>query len=199
MRKKNTQSLFKKSTLQVARELLGMYLVHYSPEGFSVGRIVETEAYLYNDPASHSFNGPSSRNQAMFGPAGKAYIYFIYGMYHCFNVVTRPEGKGEAVLIRALEPIVGIEWMQKRRQKKSGKKISLQNLCNGPAKLVIAMGIHPKQNHLNLLTSELRLLPRNYFWKSSQFSIVVDKRIGIRKGAELPYRFYIEGNIFISK
>jgi len=192
-------NLFKKSTLQVAKDLLGMHLTHHSPEGLAIGRIVETEAYLREDPASHSFRGKTPRNAAMFGPPGRAYIYFIYGTHHCFNIVTAPEGKGEAVLIRALEPVTGIELMEERRSGKSGKTIPLKELCNGPAKLVVALGIHPGQSHCDLLEGELRLLPRNYFGARGKISIVEAKRIGIQKAAELPYRFYIRGNPFVSK
>lgn len=190
---------FQGSTLQIARKLLGTYLAHYSSEGLCIGKIVETEAYLQNDAASHAFKGPNARNAAMFGPAGRAYIYFIYGMYHCFNVSTRIEGKGEAVLIRALEPILGIELMKKRREKKRGRKIPLKDLCNGPGKLVIAMGIHAAQNHFNLLESELLLLPRNYFGKAEKMKMGQSPRIGISQAKELHYRFYLEKNPFISK
>src|SRR3989338_1070928 len=126
------KSFFKKSTLNAAQNLLGCYLIHNN----CTGKIVETEAYLHNDKASHSFKGKTNRNEAMFSEAGKAYVYFTYGMHHCFNVVTNKKGVGEAVLIRALELIKGIEIMKKRR-----KTNNVRDLCNGPAKLVIAFGI----------------------------------------------------------
>lgn len=168
-----------------------MTFIHKSPEGITSGRIVETEAYLRDDPACHAARGETSRNRAMFGPAGNAYIYFIYGMYYCFNVVTAQKGCGEAVLIRALEPLEGIDLMKKRR------KISdIHKLCNGPAKLVIAMGIHPSQNGVCLIGGELTI--RQTLHKKAE-PIRSTTRIGIRKGANLPLRFYLEGNTFISK
>lgn len=194
-----SMNFFKSSTLQMAQNLLGTYLAHYTPDGLTIGKIVETEAYLRNDPACHASRGMTPRNAPMFGPPGHAYIYFIYGMYHCFNVVTAAEGKGEAVLIRALEPIAGIELMKKRREKKRGKEIVLKELCNGPGKLVIAMGIHAKQNRHNLLKSELRLLPRNYFGKNKKPKIKKSSRIGISEGQHLHYRFYLADSIFVSK
>lgn len=194
-----SKNFFRNSTLEIAQKLLGSYLAHYTSEGVTIGKIVETEAYLHKDPACHASRGMTPRNAPMFGPSGHAYIYFIYGMYHCFNVVTAPTGKGEAVLIRALEPILGIEWMKKRREKKTGKVLPLKELCNGPGKLVIAMGIHPQQNRHNLFTSELRLLPQNYFGKLHPVVIQKSPRIGIREGQNLHYRFYLANSIFVSK
>lgn len=188
---------FKQSTLKIAKGLLGCYLAHQHPEGMTIGKIVETEAYLSDDPACHAARGKTQRNEAMFGPAGYAYIYFIYGMYFCFNVVTGPVEKGEAVLIRALEPIQGLELMQQRRQnKKSTKQLQLHELCNGPAKLVIAMGIEKHQNKFCLQTSPLQLLmPKS----KTKHPITTTTRIGIVQGKELPYRFYLKNNIFVSK
>jgi DNA-3-methyladenine glycosylase len=184
--KRITKSFFKKSTLEIARALLGCYLVNKTKEGELIGKIVETEAYLANDPASHSFNGKTKRNSAMFGSPGKAYVYFTYGMYHCFNVVTAKEGIGEAVLIRALEPIKGIELMKKRRNQDN-----INELCNGPAKLVQAMGITKKHNGISLLEGSLRLCKGD---KIAKNNIAKSKRIGISKGTNLSYRFYLKDN-----
>src|SRR5687767_2045780 len=131
------RSFYEQETITVAKQLLGKVLVHKSFGGVTAGKIVETEAYLeQDDPANHAARGQTVRNAAMFGPPGYSYIYLIYGMYSCFNVVTGAEGVGEAVLIRALEPLEGIDVMQQRRSIQDVHK-----LCNGPGKLVIAMGI----------------------------------------------------------
>lgn len=180
-------NFFKKPTLQVAKNLLGCILVN----GKTSGIIVETEAYLKDDPASHSFNGKTSRNQIMFGEAGKTYIYFTYGMHHCFNVVTNKKGIGEAVLIRALQPLAGIELMKRRR-----KTQDIYNLCSGPAKLVQALAIKKKQNNHDLTKPPLLIIFPN---KKQKFKIVQTKRIGISRGKSLLYRFYILNNKFISK
>ena len=132
------QTFYDQETVSVARQLLGCFFMHEEMEGTTIGRIVETEAYVANDPASHSFRGKTPRNAVMFGLAGKAYVYFIYGMYYCVNVVTGREGVGKAVLLRALEPIAGIELMQQRRHTHT-----LWQLCSGPGKLTQAMHIDP--------------------------------------------------------
>jgi DNA-3-methyladenine glycosylase len=180
----------------MARLLLGTCLVHESKQGRTVGRIVETEAYLSkDDPACHAHKGKTARNAAMFGPPGHAYIYFIYGMYECFNVVTAAEGCGEAVLVRALEPIEGIELMQRRRKIKD-----IHQLCSGPGKLVLAMGMSRKQNMLPLYKGELTIWPRGSFGTpADEPHIIATPRIGISAAAELPLRFYIKGSPFASR
>ncbi len=185
------RSFYARDTQVVARELLGHYLVHYSPEGVAAGKIVETEAYLQNDPACHAARGMTRRNRVMFGPPGHAYIYFIYGMYYCFNVVTREEGIGEAVLIRALEPVAGIPLMQARR---SRQKIT--ELCSGPGRLVQALGITREQNGQDITSGPL-VISRGE--KNDGLPVVKTTRIGIKNGAELPLRFYLAGSPFVSK
>jgi len=182
--------LFDKPTTEVAKALLGSYLIHESCEGTTIGKIVETEAYLADDPASHSFVGKTPRNAMMFGSAGKAYIYLNYGMHNCFNVVTAKEGIGEAVLIRALEPIKGIKLMQKRR-----KTEKVTDLCSGPGKLSKAMGITLKNNGADLINSNLRIILSD----NSNHKIVKTTRVGITKGSKRLLRFYIKDNSFISK
>jgi len=199
MQRLDFQFYQKHDTLSLAKQLLGCELVHESPEGCTAGIIVETEAYLTGDPACHAYRKKTVRNAAMFGPAGSVYVYLIYGMYHCVNIVSAEEGKGEAVLIRALEPTDGVELMQLRRAERKGNKpkaYSLHELCNGPAKLVQAMGITlAGHNGSSLLGEELYITPP----KQVDFEVVTTTRIGITQGADLPYRFYIKGNRFVSK
>ena len=187
------QRFFNRPTVELANALLGKYLAF----GGLRGKIVETEAYLYkDDPGCHASRGKTQRNTPMFGPAGRTYVYFIYGMYHCLNIVSGKEGEGEAVLIRALEPIEGIELMQKRR-----KTEKIETLCNGPGKLTQAFGITKKQNNLSLIDGgddDLRILNGE---KIQETEIVTATRVGLAKGQgdELMLRFYIKGNRFVSK
>jgi DNA-3-methyladenine glycosylase len=192
-------------TLTLARLLLGCELVHDSPEGRTAGLIVETEAYLWGDPACHAYRKKTARNAAMFGPPGTLYVYLIYGMYHCVNIVSGPEGIGEAVLIRALQPTQGLDLMRDRRQRQpraalssrgSSRVLSDKDLCSGPGKLVQAMGITlSEHNCSSLLTGPIIITPG----KVPAMEVVVTTRIGITQGASLPYRFYVKGNAFISK
>ncbi|MFH1400662.1 MAG: DNA-3-methyladenine glycosylase [Nanoarchaeota archaeon] len=182
-------NIFAGSTLTVAKRLLGCRLIHETADGRTAGIIVETEAYLRDDQASHSFRGQTPRNTPMFGPAGTVYVYFTYGMHHCFNVVTNRAGVGEAVLIRALEPIEGIEIMRKRREVED-----LQVLCSGPAKLVEAMGITKAHNGTSLLDGPLRIEART----RTHSKITTTTRIGIKRGSEHLYRFCIADNSSVS-
>ena len=186
-----SQRFFARSTQEVARALLGCILLHQTKEGVTSGIIVETEAYLQNDPANHAFRGMTQRNAAMFGPAGHAYVYFTYGMHYCFNVVTNREGIGEAVLIRALEPLEGIEMMKKRRGIKD-----VHQLCNGPAKLVQALGITKAHNGCSLLRGELRIMVPK---KKKSFEIAQTTRIGVANAAHLPLRFFVKGSQWVSR
>ena len=188
------RSFYEDDTVTVARKLLGTLLVHETPQGRAAGRIVETEAYLFgNDPACHARKGKTRRNAVMFGPPGHAYIYFIYGMYYCLNVVTAPEGVGEAVLIRALEPVDGIALMQKRR-----RSAELKNLCSGPGKLVLALGISAALNGCPLTRGPLRIYA-DPACAAASLEIEASPRIGITQGAELPLRFCLKGSPFSSR
>lgn len=171
-----------------AKELLGYVLVHQNPAGILSGKIVETEAYDERDPASHTFRGPTKRNQPMFGPAGTIYIYFTYGMHYCLNIVAGAVGQGEAVLIRALEPMEGIEQMRVNRGNRPDHE-----LTNGPAKLVQALGVSPNLNGA-MLGNELRLVPT-----ASPVKIIQTTRIGTQQAKETPWRFYVADSPFVSR
>ena len=180
------KKFFNQSTVELAKALLGKDLVF----GNLRGKIVETEAYLYpDDPGCHAAKGLTERNAPMFGPAGRSYVYFIYGMYHCLNVVSGKKDEGEAVLIRALEPIEGIEVMKKRR-----RTDKIENLCSGPGKLTQAFGITKEHNNLDLLASELQIHSSR-----EKPEIKTSTRIGLTEGKELELRFFIAGNRFVSR
>jgi len=177
---------FNQPTVDLAKSLLGKYIVL----GGLKGMIVETEAYLFKgDPGCHASKGITVRNAPMFGPAGCIYVYLIYGMYHCLNIVSGKEGEGEAVLIRALEPVNGIPLMQRRRKTKK-----IENLCNGPGKLTQAFGITRKYNNLSLFDGPIYI--ENNKMKPD---IIKSTRIGLNAGKELELRFYIDGNEFVSR
>lgn len=197
LKEMNTQILspdfYQKDTIEVARSLLGAKLVHFSPAGLTSGLIVETEAYLSRgDPACHAARGKTKRNAAMFGPPGRAYVYFIYGNHYCFNVVTGREGVGEAVLIRALEPRDGLDLMQVRRG--FGQKI--RNLTNGPGKLCQAMGITGEHNGVSLQEYPFFIAAAD---RVQDAAIGVSSRIGISRGQDKPWRFFVQGNPFLSR
>ena len=190
------QTFYAQETVRVAKHLLGCYLVHLEGEATTLGRIVETEAYLVNDPASHAFIGQTPRNSVMFGPVGHAYVYFIYGMHSCVNTVTGQVGTGEAVLIRALEPLQGIGVMQERRRT---HKLSL--LCNGPGRLAEALAITRAFNGLPLFEGPLQIWSADSLASApviDEDDIVQTTRIGMGKAKELPLRFYLKGNRCIS-
>jgi DNA-3-methyladenine glycosylase len=198
--KRLPRSFYIRSTLTVTKELLGKILVRNIGGTILSGRIVETEAYLYNDPASHSFRGETDRNRVMFGTGGYLYVYFTYGMHYCANVVANRAGRGEAVLIRAIEPMEGIEVMVIKRKKKDGAhrkgELHLKNLTNGPAKLAQAMGLTTVHTGTDLLGEEIFITEGEPISRSS---IVAATRIGISTAKEKKWRFYIKGNEWVSK
>lgn len=186
------RTIFRQDATAVARQLLGLYLVHETPAGRAVGRIVETEAYCEDDPASHTYRGETRRNRAMFGPPGHAYVYQIHG-HHCFNCTADRDGYGAGSLVRALEPVEGVDLMRSRRGVQQERA-----LCSGPGKLTQAMGITMEQYGIDLLDrgSALRLEAPE---AEQAFPVVQASRIGISRAKELERRFYIEGNPYISR
>jgi DNA-3-methyladenine glycosylase len=183
-----------------AKELLGKVIVHETPEGTVSGRIVETEAYLGpEDKASHAYGGKRTpRTETQFGPKGHAYVYIIYGMYHCFNTTAGsvPE-KPEAVFFRALEPLEGIELMKKRRPTANGK---ISALSNGPSRLCIAMNINKTHNGTDLTTNPFYIRDDGITINEEQ--ITSAPRIGVDYADDWklqPWRFYIKNNPYVSK
>ena len=177
---------------QVARELLGKVIVH-EQGGLTAGRIVETEAYLgEDDQAAHSFAGLTERTRVIFGPPGHAYVYFSYGMHHCLNLVAEPAGRAGCVLIRALEPLEGLETMSERRP--MAKK--MRDLCSGPGKLTQALGVTLAHYGADVTRGELTV---RAFRDEEAFRVAQGPRIGITRSADLPLRFWIRENEFVSR
>jgi DNA-3-methyladenine glycosylase len=183
-------NFLKGSAEEVAPLLLGCILERHIDGRVLRARIVETEAYDQTDAASHSYKGKTPRTEIMFGSAGHLYVYFTYGMHYCCNIVVGEEGYGAAVLLRALEPIDGVASMEDHRGK-TGKEVT-----NGPAKLCQAFGIDKAMNGHDLRCGELRLIPQPALEPSS---IVRTTRIGISQGKDVPWRFYVKDNEYVSK
>ena len=187
---------FRQDTVELARKLLGMLLVHRTAEGVAAGMIVETEAYIGAiDKACHAYRNRSERTEIMYHDGGYAYVYFIYGMHYCFNVVTGPEGEGNAVLIRALEPVIGLELMQRRRNTKS-----VQNLCSGPGKICQALAITKNEYGLDLCATDspLRLIRYRHIPGAK---IGATPRINVayaEEAAAWPWRFYVKNSPYVS-
>lgn len=186
------RSFYARPTERVANDLLGAVLVHRTSACLLAGRIVEVEAYLgSDDPAAHSSAGLTSRTRVIFGPPGHAYVYRIYGMYCCLNVVAEADGDPGCVLIRALEPLCGAEDMWSRRPAAKRRR----DLCSGPGKLTSAMAIGMDLYGADLLKGPLRVrLPRT----SEPVTIGATPRIGITKAADLELRFFIADNEYVS-
>jgi DNA-3-methyladenine glycosylase len=195
---------FARDTLTVARELIGVELVREIDGRSFVARIVETEAYREDDPASHSFRGPTDRCRVMFGPPGIAYVYLSYGVHHCLNVVTEPEGCGCAVLIRAIEPLGDLEPLWHRRFPSRPFDLRRRHqLTNGPGKLTAAYAITRESfdghrlDRPPLLFRRPATAPTGGSGETPE--VAADVRIGISKGTELLRRFYEVGNPFVSR
>ena len=190
------KEFYTRDSLIVAKELLGKILVHETHEGIISGKIVETEAYKGpEDKAAHSFgNKRTARTETMYGPKGCTYIYLIYGLYYCINVTSGAlEGKPEASLIRAIEPLKGIDLMMKRR----GPTGKLTNVASGPGRLCIAMGLTKSHNGLDMSKPPLYITEGD----NENLDIAQSTRIGVDYAEEhkdLPWRFYIKNNTYVS-
>lgn len=191
---KLTRSFYEQSTVDVAKQLLGKYLVRTHRDGESAGRIVETEAYIGpHDLACHAAKGRTQRTEVMFGPAGHAYVYFIYGMYNMLNLVTEGKDYPAAVLIRAVEPVRGVELMKQRRQ--NGM---LRSLASGPGKLCQAFDIDRSLNGADLRGKILYVEDRGE--PAPRFQATA--RIGVDYAGQWkdkPFRFFVQGSEFVSK
>ena len=178
--------------VQAAPLLLGCTLSRQTPQGTIKVKIVETEAYHQDDSASHSFRGITPRTEPMFEAGGRLYVYFTYGMHYCLNIVTGPAGRGEAVLIRAAEPVEGIEAMQANRGISD-----IRNLTNGPGKLAQALGIFDTSLSGKILNKSSILLEAGE--PTGRIEVTAGPRIGITKAIDQPWRFYVKDNPFVSR
>ncbi|HEY4131175.1 MAG TPA: DNA-3-methyladenine glycosylase [Gemmatimonadaceae bacterium] len=187
------ESFYARETEIVARDLLGMVLECRTRDGIASGRIVETEAYIgEHDLACHAAAGRTERTAPLYGPPGVAYVYFIYGMYWCFNAVTRNENEPSAVLVRAVEPLEGIDLVRRRRP--SAKRDI--DLTNGPGKLCLALGIGARHNRYSLTVPPLVIRTGQ---PVDDAAVAVTPRIGITRSAGWPLRYIIADNAFVSK
>jgi len=196
------RSFYARPTLEVASDLLGKVLVHNTRSGLTSGVIVEVEAYIgEQDPACHAAPGPTERNAPLYGEPGRAYVYLNYGVHYLVNVVTEPEGSPAAVLIRALEPIEGVDVMRRRRAHARtarhvtpSRRISDHELCKGPGNVTHAMGISLRQNRIDLLGRELYIEDRGI----CVHEVTWGPRIGITKGTEKHWRCYSRASTAVS-
>lgn len=189
--RKLPRAFYGRPTLEVARDIVGKYIVYNSPRGKLSARIVEVEAYIGgNDPACHAAGGKTRRNAVMFGKPGFTYVYFVYGMYHCLNFVTEEEGSAAAILLRAAEPCEGKNIM---KEHSAGKKEI--ELLSGPGKFCRSFGLTREHNGLDLTGTTIYLEDRC----SEAVSIRQSSRVGINQGKEFPWRFYDSGSEAVSK
>jgi len=187
------RSFYRRPSLEVAPDLLGRTLVRVLPDGSRLSaRIVETEAYREDDPASHSFRGRTSRTEVMFGPPGRLYVYFTYGMHFCMNVVTGEDGEGSAVLLRAAEPLTGLDRMSANRGLDDPRL-----LCAGPGRLCQALGVGREQNGLDLVRGPDLRIQRGVDVSSG--AVLAGPRVGITVATEQPWRFVLAGSRFASR
>jgi len=181
-------SFYNRPVLEVAPELIGCVVTH----GETSGAIVEAEAYHESEPASHGFIGLRPRTEVLFGPPGRAYVYRSYGVHALLNAVCEPDGVGAGVLIRALQPLTGVGLMRRRRGLQRERE-----LCSGPGKLTQALGIELDDNGVDLLRGPIVISSRPPAWRDIE--VVADRRIGITRAVELPWRFTAAGSRFVSR
>jgi DNA-3-methyladenine glycosylase len=187
------RSFYKRSSLEVARDLLGRVLVRTLPDGTRLaGRIVEAEAYRQDDPASHSFRGRTPRTDVMFGPPGHLYVYFTYGMHFCMNAVTGPDGEGSAALLRALEPLEGLDEMARRRGTQNPRL-----LCAGPGRLCQALGIGREHNGTDLVSGDIMHIERGTPLPDED--VGAGPRVGVNVAVEQPWRFVVLRSPYLSR
>jgi len=196
--KKLKKSFYRREVIVVARELLGKILVKSNSKEILAGKIVEVEAYHGDtDEAAHSYGGVTKRNEIMFEAGGYLYVYFTYGAHHCCNVVTGKKGEGTAVLIRAVEPVIGLDRMIKNRfGRKLKSEKELFNLTCGPGKVCQAFRIDTTNSRTDLMGEDIFILDGE---KIRNKNICISKRIGITRSVDLPWRFFIKDNPYLSR
>lgn len=184
------RSFYERPTLQVLDDLIGKVLVHDARGRRAAGIIVEAEAYIgESDPACHAAPGPTGRNAPLYGPPGRAYVYLNYGIHHLVNAVTESEGSPAAILIRALEPVDGVDLMRRRRGSADSG-----DLCRGPGNLTVALGVDLRQNRRDLTSGSLRIEDHGI----RPPALVYSPRIGIRVGTDKPWRCHWQGHAAVS-
>ncbi len=192
-------SFYEPSAEIVAPKLLGHFLLRRTPDGtWAGGAVVEAEAYLANDPACHGFRRETARNRSMYGPPGRAYVYFIYGNYFCFNAVCAHQGSAEAVLIRAIEPTFGERWMCHNRP-----VTKTRELTSGPSKLCLALDIEREFDGADLSSVKSDLIiaenPSLKRFLRDRGPVITTTRIGLSIAEHMPLRFYLDGSEFVSR
>lgn len=193
-----SREFYEPSAKVVAPLLLGHYLLRRTEKGLCGGEIVETEAYLTDDPACHAYKRETPRNRAMWGQEGRSYVYLIYGYHFCFNAVCQPKGIAEAVLIRAIEPTFGIEILKENRSVPRER-----DLTNGPAKFCAAMQIDRALDGVDLCDAEGPLFiarnPKRDEFIKQNGPLITTTRIGITQATDWPLRFYVDGSVYVSR
>lgn len=191
--KKIPDNFFLRETVTVAKDLLGKIIIRKLRNTVIAGKIVEVEAYIgAHDPACHAYRKYTERSKVLYEDAGTMYVYFVYGNYYCFNVVTEEKGKGSAVLIRAVEPLEGIDIIKKKRKKIN----NIYELTNGPGKFCLAFDIDKRFNNKKLSRDLIYIAEPIH---RTNFKISISSRIGIKTGTDYLYRFFIKDNPFVSK